>query len=152
MSCLPVSLRRSLTLNQLTKFCPSLRVILVPDQLQRVTMKSNAEVKVESQSRPKEAVPQSRRVIEYNTIEKSVFEEIQKIDCLGSYGTKIETLVRHLLYLEDIEPGCKSIVFSAWADSLYSKAQVAEVSESLTDFCISSRTCASGERHKVLAN
>lgn len=83
-------------------------------------MESKVEAE-ESQSRPKEDIPQSRRVIEYNTIDKSVFEEIQKIDCFGSFGTKIETLVRHLLYLEEVDPGCKSIVFSAWADSLYSQ-------------------------------
>lgn len=73
-----------------------------------------------SSKRRLEDAPQSRRVIEYNTISPEVLEELKKIDCLGSYGTKIETLVRHLLYLEDVDPGCKSIVFSAWADSLYS--------------------------------
>ena len=78
-------------------------------------------VEESSSQRESEGVPQSRRVIEYNTIDPEIMEEIKKIDCLGSYGTKIETLVRHLLYLEDVDPGCKSIVFSAWADSLYSE-------------------------------
>ena len=78
-------------------------------------------VEESSSQRESESIPQSRRVIEYNTIDPEIMEEIKKIDCLGSYGTKIETLVRHLLYLEDVDPGCKSIVFSAWADSLYSE-------------------------------
>lgn len=43
------------------------------------------------------------------------------MECHGSYGSKIQTLVKHLLYLEVIEPGAKSIVFSAWADSLHSE-------------------------------
>lgn len=104
-------------------------VIIDPDQLQRITMK---EKKIEPSTGPsntnsrklidsKEDIPRSRRVIEYNSIDRETFENIQKIDCLGSYGTKVETLVRHLLYLDDVDPGCKSIVFSAWADSLYSK-------------------------------
>jgi E3 ubiquitin-protein ligase SHPRH len=38
----------------------------------------------------------------------------------GDYGNKIETLIRHLLYLQLKEPENKSIVFSAWADSLHS--------------------------------
>jgi len=36
----------------------------------------------------------------------------------GSYGSKIQALVRHLLYIQFTDPGAKSIVFSAWADSL----------------------------------
>ena len=50
-----------------------------------------------------------------------LFAEIETIESYGSYGTKIQTLVRHLLYLQIKEPGAKSIVFSAWADSLHSK-------------------------------
>lgn len=38
----------------------------------------------------------------------------------GDYGKKIQTLVQHLLYIQEIDPGSKSIVFSAWADSLHS--------------------------------
>lgn len=39
----------------------------------------------------------------------------------GSYGSKIQTLVRHLLHIQLVDPGAKSIVFSAWVDSLRSK-------------------------------
>lgn len=87
-------------------------------------MKGKEEEEAESPAPKKRSsghAPKSRRVIEYNTIDPGVFEELKKIDCFGSYGTKIETLVRHLMYLDDVDPGCKSIVFSAWADSLYSK-------------------------------
>ena len=42
----------------------------------------------------------------------------------GSFGSKIQTLVRHLLYLQVSDPGCKTIVFSAWADSLNSTLNV----------------------------
>ncbi|KAJ3979079.1 P-loop containing nucleoside triphosphate hydrolase protein [Lentinula detonsa] len=40
------------------------------------------------------------------------------MEAIGDYGSKIQTLVRHLLCLEQTDPGSKSIVFSAWADSL----------------------------------
>ncbi|SRR6266550_2248162 len=49
-----------------------------------------------------------------------LFDEIQAIESDGDFGSKVQTLVRHLLYLQITEPGAKSIVFSAWADSLYS--------------------------------
>lgn len=84
-----------------------------------------AEREAKTHKRPvlrnKEDIPQTTRVIEYNTIDKDLLEEIQRIDSLGSYGSKIETLVKHVLYLQDSDPGSKSIVFSAWADSLYSE-------------------------------
>lgn len=100
------------------------RVIIDVEQLQRITMKDKNEphpVVVES---GKQAVPKSRRVINYNTIDKKVFTEIQKVESLGSFGSKIQTLVRHLLYLQEVDPGCKSIIFSAWADSLFSKSRL----------------------------
>lgn len=43
---------------------------------------------------------------------------IQTYEAHGSYGSKIMHLVRHLLYLQDKEPGTKSVIFSAWSDSL----------------------------------
>ncbi|KAH0579535.1 hypothetical protein H2248_002389 [Termitomyces sp. 'cryptogamus'] len=41
------------------------------------------------------------------------------MESFGDYGSKIQTLVRHLLYLKLTDPDAKSIVFSAWADSLF---------------------------------
>jgi E3 ubiquitin-protein ligase SHPRH len=67
-----------------------------------------------------DAIPKSRRKIEYNTIGSSVLAEIDTMEVRGSYGTKIDMLVRHLLYLQLTEAGAKSIVFSAWEDSLHS--------------------------------
>lgn len=69
----------------------------------------------------KDGVPRSLRTIEYNYIKASLFEDIASTESEGSYGSKIQTLVRHLLLLQQSEPGAKSIVFSAWADSLSSE-------------------------------
>jgi E3 ubiquitin-protein ligase SHPRH len=67
-----------------------------------------------------DAIPKSRRKIEYNTVGPSLLAEIDTMELCGSYGTKIDTLVRHLRYLQVTDPGAKSIVFSAWEDSLHS--------------------------------
>jgi E3 ubiquitin-protein ligase SHPRH len=66
------------------------------------------------------AIPKSRRKIDYNTVGLGLLAEIDTMELCGSYGTKIDTLVRHLLYLQAAEAGAKSIVFSAWEDSLHS--------------------------------
>ena len=49
-----------------------------------------------------------------------LFREIRAMESFGDFGSKVQTLIRHLLYLQNTEPDAKSIVFSAWADSLYS--------------------------------
>jgi len=67
-----------------------------------------------------DTIPKSRRKIEYNTVGHSLLAEIDMMGLCGSYGTKIDTLVRHLLYLQVTDSGAKSIVFSAWEDSLHS--------------------------------
>jgi E3 ubiquitin-protein ligase SHPRH len=67
-----------------------------------------------------DAIPKSHRKIEYNTVGPSLLAEIDTMEVRGSFGRKIDTLVRHLLYLQFADAGAKSIVFSAWEDSLHS--------------------------------
>jgi hypothetical protein len=54
--------------------------------------------------------------VEYNRISIASWKEIQEVEVAGSYGDKIGSLVKHLVWLQENDPGTKSIVFSAWAD------------------------------------
>ena len=49
---------------------------------------------------------------------KTTMDAIKSIDLDGSYGTKIDTIARHLLYLREADPGSKSIIFSQYSDFL----------------------------------
>lgn len=105
------------------KTCPVCRVPIDPDTIQRFTLNPPEEQQV-SKPKPvitanKEAVPMSRRQIVYNMINSKLLQEIQTMESFGDFGSKIQTIVRHLLYLQMTDPGAKSIVFSAWADSLH---------------------------------
>jgi hypothetical protein len=62
----------------------------------------------------------ARREYKYNTISRDTLDSILAVEAIGQYGAKIQTLIRHLLWLQLEDPGAKSIVFSAWADSLHS--------------------------------
>lgn len=101
------------------KVCPVCRKGIDTDQLQRFSLKKKED---DEQLLPRKLVnnelPKSHRRIEYNFIDKRLLEDIQTMESLGNYGSKIQTVVRHLLYLELSDPGSKTIVFSAWADSL----------------------------------
>jgi hypothetical protein len=92
------------------------------DALQRFSIQTKDKDKAVSppEKLQGDAIPKSRRKIEYNTVGHSLLAEIDTMELCGSYGTKIDTLVRHLLYLRVTESGAKSIVFSAWEDSLHS--------------------------------
>ncbi|TFK50586.1 hypothetical protein OE88DRAFT_1631458 [Heliocybe sulcata] len=103
------------------KACPVCRVMIDLDQLQRFTITSDSKERAAAPPKVQDGglVPTSRRQIEYNYIDPHLFEEIEKMESNGSYGSKIQTLIRHLLHIQETDPGAKSIVFSAWADSLH---------------------------------
>lgn len=50
----------------------------------------------------------------YTDISSGILSEIKNIDLDGSFGTKIDTLSRHILWLRQHDPGAKSIVFSQY--------------------------------------
>jgi E3 ubiquitin-protein ligase SHPRH len=62
--------------------------------------------------------PSSLRSKLYAEINKATLDQIKAIDLPASYGTKIDTLGRQLLWLRAHDPGAKSIVFSQFTDFL----------------------------------
>ncbi len=56
----------------------------------------------------------------YSDISVSTLNEIKNIDLRqGSYfGTKVDTMCRHLLWLREHDPGCKAILFSQYREFL----------------------------------
>ncbi|KAJ5385314.1 Zinc finger RING-type [Penicillium concentricum] len=54
----------------------------------------------------------------YSDISSGHLNEIKNIDLEGSYGTKIDTLARHILWLREHDPGAKSIIFSQYGSFL----------------------------------
>ncbi|EPQ55612.1 hypothetical protein GLOTRDRAFT_75757 [Gloeophyllum trabeum ATCC 11539] len=102
------------------KACPVCRVMIDLDQLQRFSIGTDPKDRpAPPRIQNGEVIPTSRRPIRYNYIDPALFEEIEGMESSGSYGSKIQTLVRHVLHIQDTDPGAKSIVFSAWADSLH---------------------------------
>ncbi|KAF2090657.1 hypothetical protein K490DRAFT_3522, partial [Saccharata proteae CBS 121410] len=54
----------------------------------------------------------------YSDMSPTTMNEINSKDLNGSFGTKIDTIARHILWLRDNDPGAKSIVFSQFSDFL----------------------------------
>ncbi|KAJ7746946.1 SNF2 family N-terminal domain-containing protein [Mycena maculata] len=101
------------------KTCPVCRVPINPDKLERFVVAGKPAEPPEVAPKSEDGVPRSRREITYNMINPETFHQIQATPSFGDHGNKIQTLVRHLLYLRTVDAGAKSIVFSAWQDSLF---------------------------------
>lgn len=54
----------------------------------------------------------------YSDISDSTLGQIKNIDLDGSFGSKIDTVARHILWIRQHDPGSKSVVFSQYKDFL----------------------------------
>lgn len=63
-------------------------------------------------------IPPTSSASIYSKIHDVTFDQIKKIDIDGSFGTKIDTLARHILWIRENDPGAKSIVFSQFREFL----------------------------------
>ncbi len=54
----------------------------------------------------------------YSGIRDTILSQIKNIDLDGSFGTKIDTLARNILWIREHDPGAKCIVFSQYRDFL----------------------------------
>jgi E3 ubiquitin-protein ligase SHPRH len=54
----------------------------------------------------------------YSSMSAETIDQIKSIDLDGSFGTKIDTICRHLIWLRENDAGAKSIIFSQYSDFL----------------------------------
>ncbi|GAB0136818.1 DNA helicase rad5 [Epichloe bromicola] len=106
--------------------CPLCKRGLKPSNLHDIAIKPQ-----QLQVRSEAAGDQSHRVQRretnspkktaiYSEFNADKLAEIKNIDLDGpSFTTKVDTLVRHLLWLRESDPGAKSIVFSQYRDFLH---------------------------------
>jgi E3 ubiquitin-protein ligase SHPRH len=105
--------------------CPICKVHLHPTSFNDITYKpAEIVVKAESSTTTSTTVnsPGSERQQNqsiYSDISAATLNEIKNINIRGpSYGSKIDFLCRHLIWLRDHDPGSKSIVFSQYREFL----------------------------------
>lgn len=81
---------------------------------QQLTMQEEGQAQEKGSSMPND---RGESAI-YSGIHKSTLHQIKNIDLDGSYGTKIDTIARHILWIREHDPGAKSIIFSQYRDFL----------------------------------
>ncbi|KAF2239380.1 hypothetical protein EV356DRAFT_515576 [Viridothelium virens] len=100
--------------------CPTCKRHLSLRDFHQITYKPQ-EIKAKEESSantPQQNSPSQGATALYSEISASTMDEIKSIDLEGSFGTKIDTLARHILWIREHDPGSKSIVFSQYRDFL----------------------------------
>ncbi|KIW50699.1 hypothetical protein PV05_09487 [Exophiala xenobiotica] len=104
--------------------CPICKTSLQPNSFHDISYKP-AEIAVQAES-PSSTPPttnspsnsdRSHDQSIYSDISTTMLNQIKDIDLRGpSFGSKIDFLCRHLLWLREHDPGCKSIIFSQYRE------------------------------------
>ena len=104
--------------------CPTCKKRLEQNELHQITYKpQELTAREEMQSRdPTDVTQESKGSLRsiYDDISASMLNEIKNIDLdvKQSFGTKIDGIARHIIWLREKDPGSKSVVFSQFRDFL----------------------------------
>ena len=99
--------------------CPTCKKHLSRNDLFQITYKPQ-EMTMQEEAQLNASIPGSASAATsiYSGINSLTLNQIKNIDVEGSFGTKIDTLARHVLWIRENDPGAKSIVFSQFKDFL----------------------------------
>jgi E3 ubiquitin-protein ligase SHPRH len=75
-----------------------------------VAQEEETPFKFDHEKHPKNAI--------YSDISSGVLKQIENVELDGSFGTKVDTLARHIIWLREHDPGSKAIVFSQYRNFL----------------------------------
>ncbi len=103
--------------------CPTCKRHLQRNEFHQITYKPQEltmEEEAEGVNKEKElgVAKNTEDATIYSGIRDTILSQIKNIDLDGSFGTKIDTLARHILWIREHDPGAKSIVFSQYRDFL----------------------------------
>lgn len=98
--------------------CPTCKRTLKANDFHQITYKPKELLAQEERTPTKIEHERPSQNGIYSDISTGILQEIKDIDLPTSFGTKIDTLSRHLMWLREHDPGAKSIVFSQYRDFL----------------------------------
>ncbi|KAL4930607.1 proteasome stabiliser-domain-containing protein [Aspergillus undulatus] len=98
--------------------CPVCKKRLGSNDFYQITYKPQEFVVQEEKASPNIELERHSNNAIYTDIGSGTLHEIKNIDLRESFGTKIDTLARHILWLRENDPGAQSIVFSQYRSFL----------------------------------
>ncbi|KAL5363771.1 SNF2 family N-terminal domain-containing protein [Aspergillus floccosus] len=98
--------------------CPTCKKRLKGNDFHQITYKPQEFVVQVEKTPTKIETERSSKNLIYADISSGTMAEIKNIDLDSSFGTKIDMLARHILWLREHDPGAKSVVFSQYKSFL----------------------------------
>lgn len=95
--------------------CPTCKMRLRVNDFHQITYKPQEIVAQEETAPTKERASEN---LIYSDVSSGLLREIKDIDLDWSFGTKIDTLARHIMWLREHDPGAKAVVFSQYKSFL----------------------------------
>ena len=102
----------------LHRTCPTCKNRLKANDFHQITYKPQEFVVQEEKTSTKTEPGQASENLIYTDISSGVLREIKDINLNGSFGTKVDTLARHIMWLHQHDPGAKAVVFSQYKSFL----------------------------------
>ncbi|KAJ8096835.1 SNF2 family N-terminal domain-containing protein [Lipomyces tetrasporus] len=98
--------------------CPICKRHLKDRDIYNISYKpSEIRVKEEKSHMQHHGLSAARQI--YSDMNEEALNKIKSIDLVGSYGSKIDMILRHMIWLREQEPNVQVVLFSQWADFLY---------------------------------
>ncbi|KAK8017659.1 SNF2 family N-terminal domain-containing protein [Apiospora rasikravindrae] len=97
--------------------CPVCKKVLNASMLHDISLRPESKLKIHHEHHPSapdgNSPNKTRKPGIYSRFSEEKLQEIRQVDLSGpSFATKIDTLIRHLMWLRQEDPGAKSIIFS----------------------------------------
>lgn len=102
----------------LHRTCPTCKNRLKANDFHQITYKPQEFVAQEERTPAKVEPGQASENLIYTDISSGLLREIKDIDLDGSFGTKIDTIARHIMWLRQYDPVAKAVVFSQYKNFL----------------------------------
>ncbi|KAK3365954.1 SNF2 family N-terminal domain-containing protein [Lasiosphaeria ovina] len=101
--------------------CPVCKMSLNPDNLHDITLKPQ-QLKLHSEKdapNGPRTTPTDKVSTIYTEFNPEILADIKNVELAGpNFTTKVDTMIRHLLWLRESDPGAKSIIFSQYKEFL----------------------------------
>lgn len=98
--------------------CPACKNRLRANDFHQITYKPQEFVAQEEKAPTKIEFERATDNSIYSDVSSGLLREIKDIDLSDSFGTKIDTLARHIMWLREHDPGAKAVVFSQYRSFL----------------------------------
>ncbi|KAK9463406.1 SNF2 family N-terminal domain-containing protein [Lipomyces oligophaga] len=97
--------------------CPICKRSLKESDLYSISYKAT-EIQVQEEQSSSSTIAGSGKGAIYSGLSSEALNKIKAIDLIGSFGSKIDMILQHMIWLRENEPNVQVVLFSQWSEFL----------------------------------